>query len=135
MSYWGVLDLKITGLEAEMQRLLAQIERKEDEKGDWLVLRFEDPERDITHWNVVEAGTPRHEGDSLILQLSSKWGVRWRLVDLLAEQFPKLTVVGEGYMPSEPDGGDQDWFRCRSGKVVWGAAAMPLPKSTDAAKQ
>lgn len=98
MAFWGFLDLKITGPDTEMQRLTARVTDRAD---DWPLLPFEDAERGITHWPAVEPNTPRREDDTLILNLWTKYGIDWRLFDLLANQFPALMIEGKVYFEGD----------------------------------
>jgi hypothetical protein len=117
MSYPGYHAIMITGPEADIERLRAQMESDDGDR----YLCVEDPERKCTHslWVVEE----QRDGASLILNLGYKWGPHYRVFELLIEKFPALTIDGT------IDCIDWDFFRikvfCHGGKAAFSDTTSP----------
>ena len=118
MSYPGYHKITITGPEAEIEHLLAQME--ESDGGD-RYLCVKDPERKVTH--CLLAVEERCDSASLVLDLEHKWGPNYRVLELLSERFLALTIDGT------IDCLDWDLFRikvfCHGGKVAFSDAVSP----------
>jgi hypothetical protein len=112
MSYPGYHKITTTGPQADIEHLLVQME--ESIGGD-RYLCLEDPERKVTH--CLRAVEERRDGASLILDLEDKHGPNYRVLELISERFPALTIDGT------IDCLDWDLFRikvfCHGGKVAF----------------